>query len=269
MIIEFIGTPGAGKTTLMRAAAESLGARGYHAWAANDAARPVAARTVPGRAVAALPSRWQRPLLWQLFYATARLERVRFYFRHRELVRRVRADQRRRPLAAADRRHVVGWFNHQTGVYEFMRRRTGAADAVLFDEGFIHRAVQLFASERDAPQPAAVAAYVTLLPRPDLLIYVAAPLDVCRRRVLARGLWARFAAKSPADTDRYLAAAEQAVVLAVAHARQLGWMVVEVDNSADDPAPAATRLESALAAFVPAPPAAPEPGRPRHLLGET
>lgn len=269
MIIEFISTPGAGKTTMMRAAVQSLNARGYHAWAANDAARPVAARTLPGRAIAALPPRLQRPLLWQLFYATAWMERARFNARHRELVRGVQVYQRRRPLAAADRHHVMRWFNHHTGVYEFMRRRAGPTDVILFDEGFTHRVVQLFASERDAPQVAAVGAYVALLPRPDLLIHVAAPLDVCLARVRARGVWPRFAAKGAADTERFLAAAEQAVAVAVAAARDLGWMVVALDNGADDPAPAAAHLERALAAFAPTLPAAAAPGHSPQFVGGT
>lgn len=254
MIIEFVGTPGAGKTTLMNAAVESLQERGYHAYSANDAARPVAARTLPGRAIVhAFSPRRQRPLLWQLFYAATEAERMRFYWGNRDLMHRVWAYQFRRPISAADRHHVLRWFNHQTGVYEFMRRRAGSAEAVLFDEGFIHRVVQLFASEYEVPLPEAVGAYVALLPRPDLLIYVAVPLEVCRDRVLARGIWERFAVKSATDTDRFLAAAEQAVIMAVAAARERRWPVIELDNAVDDPSPAIDQLQKALADFAPTP----------------
>ncbi len=267
MIIEFIGTPGAGKTTLMTATIESLRERGYQAYSANDAARPVVARAWPGRGITRVcPARWQRPLLWQLFYVAAEMERTRFYWKHRDLMHRVWAYQRRRPISAADRRHVLRWFNHQTGVFELMRRRAGSAEAVLFDEGFIHRVVQLFASEREVPWPGAVNIYVALLPRPDLLIHVAAPLAICRRRVLARGVWERFAAKSPADTDRFLAAAEQAVIMAVTAARAGQWPIIELDNAADDPSLAIAQLRCALAGFPLAPS---HPIHSRPLLGET
>jgi hypothetical protein len=159
--------------------------------------------------------------------------------------------QRRRPISAADRRHVRRWFHHQTGVYEFMRRRLEPADAVLFDEGFIHRVVQLFASENETPDPAEVRAYVDRLPRPDLLIYPTAPLDICSRRVMARGLWERFAVKTPEETARFLAAAERAVTIAVEAARRRQWTVLELDNGGDDPAVAAGRLQRALADLTP------------------
>ena len=266
MIIEFIGTPGAGKTTLMNPAVACLAAQGYRAWTVVDAARPLAARTLLGRAIIRLaPARWHRPLLWQLFYAATRLERVRFLARHPRLMGRVWNFQRRRPLSAADRRHVRRWFNHQTGVYEFMRRRLEPADAVLFDEGFIHRVVQLFASEKEIPDPVEVRAYVDLLPRPDLLIYPTAPLDICRRRVTARGLWERFAVKPPEETARFLTAAECAVAIAVEAARRRQWTILELDNGGDDPAIAAGRLQRALADLTPA---QFQPARSRPVLIE-
>lgn len=261
MIIEFLGTPGAGKTTLLAVAAGCLDERGYCARAVVDAARPVAARTLVGRPIARLaPSGWQRPLLWQVFYAGTEAERARFLARHPDLMWQVWRYQYGRPLSAADRRHVLRWFNHHTGVYEFLRRRAASPDAFLFDEGFIHRVVQLFASEHEELDERAVRAYVARLPRPDLVIYPTAPLESCLRRVYDRGLWERFAVKTSEQTARFLAAAAQAVTLAAAAARERGWTLIEVDNAAD-PAAAANRLRRALAEAVPpfAPAAQPQP----------
>lgn len=267
MIIEFLGTPGAGKTTLLAVAADCLNERGYCARSVVDAARPITARTLAGRPIARLaPDRWRRPLLWQLFYAATEAERVRFLAGHPDLMWRVWRYQYRRPLSAADRHHVLRWFNHQTGVYEFLRRRTGPADVFLFDEGFIHRVVQLFASEHEEPDERAIHAYVARLPRPDLVIYPTAPLESCLRRVHDRGLWERFAVKTSEQTARFLAAAAQAVTLAAAAARERGWLLIEVDNGGDSAA-AALRLRRALAEAVP-PFARPALSRPIQTLTE-
>lgn len=267
MIIEFLGTPGAGKSTLLAAAADYLNERGYCARSVVEAARPVAARTLIGRLIARpAPSRRRRALLWQVFYAGTEFERVRFLARHPGFMWSVWRYQYGRPLSAADRRHVLHWFNHHTGVYEFLRRRAAPADVFLFDEGFIHRVVQLFASEHEEPDARPVVTYVARLPRPDLVIYPTAPLETCLRRVYDRGLWARFAVKTPEETVRFLMAAERAVALAAAAARERGWLLVEIDNSGD-PAAAAGRLRRALAEAVP-PFAYPAQPRPIHALIE-
>lgn len=251
MIIEFLGTPGAGKSTLLAVAVDCLTERGYCARPVVDAARPVAARTLAGRPIARLaPRGWRRPLLWQLFYAATEAERARFLVRHPGLMWRVWRYQLARPLSAADRHHVLHWFNHQTGVYEFLQRRAAPGDIFLFDEGFIHRVVQLFASEREEPDARAIRAYVARLPRPDLVIYPTAPLESCLRRVYGRGLWERFAAKTNDETARFMAAAAQAVTMAAAAAREQGWPVIEVDNGGD-PTAAATCLRRALTETVP------------------
>ena len=250
MIIEFLGTPGAGKSTLLAVAADCLTERGYCARSVVDAARPVAARTLVGRPIARLaPTRWRRPLLWQLFYAATEAERTRFFIRHPGFMWQVWRYQIGRPLSGSDRHHVLRWFNHQTGVYEFLRRRAVPSEVFLFDEGFIHRVVQLFASEHEEPDARVVQAYVARLPRPDLVIFPTAPLEICLRRVYDRGLWRRFAAKTNDETARFMAAAARTVTIAAAAAREQGWPVIEVDNGGD-PAAAAACLRRALAEVV-------------------
>ncbi|MGH8649542.1 MAG: hypothetical protein ACREUP_09590, partial [Burkholderiales bacterium] len=108
MLIEFIGTPGAGKTTLMREAAGFLAARGFRPMTVVEAARPCAARTALGKAVLRLTSpALHRALLWQVFYLLSALHRIGFCLRHLALVRLVLASQLRRPSSADVRRRRV------------------------------------------------------------------------------------------------------------------------------------------------------------------
>jgi thymidylate kinase len=252
MIIEFIGIPGAGKTTLQTTVVDYLNAQGYCAYSVVEAARPLTGRTMVGRAINRLaPPTWRRPLLWQAFYHFSRANRIRFYAQHAELMRLVWRFQRQRPLSSQDRLHVLHWFYHQTGVYEFLRHRVGPKDVVIFDEGFIHRVVQLFASENEWPDPAAVTAYIDLIPRPDLVIHPTAPSEVCERRVYARGLWERFQVKSADDTARFFISAERAVNLAVNVIKQRRWPVIDVDNSSENPNVAQAELWRALSERIP------------------
>lgn len=247
MIVEFIGTPGAGKTTLLPAVADFYHAQGLRAYTVVEAARPFAARTIWGKAIRKfVPVRWQRPLLWQLFYHLSKLYRLKFFWHHPQLIWMVARFQHRRPLDAADRRHVLRWFYHQTGCYEFLKAHARAHEVLLFDEGFIHRVVQHYASENETPDLIHMLDYINLLPRPDVVICPLAPRAVCERRVYDRGLWARFRHKSAEDVSRYMDHAHAVVQEAVRHIQRRGWTVVVVENDGVETAVAAAELHLKL-----------------------
>ncbi|UCG25647.1 MAG: hypothetical protein JSW55_06565, partial [Chloroflexota bacterium] len=243
--------PGAGKTTLLPAAAEALAERGLTAYTVNEAARPFARRTWLGPAVARLaPERWRGPLLWQTFYRLSVLERIRFFAGNKRLLRLLLASQWRRPAAAdARQRRVLYWYFRHAGYYEFLRNRAAPDEVLLFDEGFLHRVVQLFASVVERPEAQTIKPYLDLLPQPDLTIAIMAPAEVCVDRIYSRGLWNRFGDKTPEEVSRFVSHSHRAVTLALNAAVEAGWPVLEIDNSAGDPAVAAAQLRERLARY--------------------
>lgn len=232
---------------LMPVVIEYLHDQGYEAYSILQAARPFAKRTVLGKIVHRLASpRLHQPLLWQVFYHLSTLYRLKFYAKHPRLIRQVMAYQRRRSVPAEDRRYALHWFFHLVGYYEFLQAHAGPDEVLILDEGFIHRVVQLHASEVAQPDPAEVLAYVDLLPQPDLVITPRAPLEVCLERIYCRGLWERFSQKSPQAVSRFMGNADQVVNLAVDHIRNRGWNVIEVDNSSASPGPSQAELKRKL-----------------------
>ena len=253
MIVEFIGAPGAGKTTLLPAAADFFREQNRQAFTIVAAARPFARRTIAGKVVHRLsPRPWRDPLLWQLFYRLSILYRLKFIATHPQLIWQVANYQRRRPAAADVRqRKVLYWFYRLLGYYEFLRAHARPDEVLVFDEGFLHRVVQLFASSVEAPDEAQIDNYVALLPRPDLVVFVCASRDTCERRIYSRGLWERQRHKEPAEITQFVDNAHLAVERAVAHARRKGWSVVEVDNERDDRTAASAELRRQLALVLP------------------
>src|SRR5688500_14647404 len=97
-VIELVGTPGAGKTTIAHELTRQLEDPSIRVTTFVDAARLHAARTGPGRMIVRLaPRRLKRPLLWWTFYVYATLHGLVFALEHRALSRHVARTQLARP----------------------------------------------------------------------------------------------------------------------------------------------------------------------------
>lgn len=235
MIIEFIGTPGAGKTSLLPVVVEFLRQRGTDARTIIEAARPYAERTRIGAAVKRIaPHKLRRPLLWQVFYRLSLIYRVRFVLGHVKLMLHVVRGQARRPATSDLRLHVLRSFFRFVGYYECLRTHARPNDALIVDQGFVHRALELHASDSGELDPMQVRRYIDLLPEPDLLIYVRAPREVCEKRVRNRGIWKHFRHNGPDELARFIANCDLAASMAVRHLREKGWKVIEIRNIHDD-----------------------------------
>jgi thymidylate kinase len=253
MIIEFVGAPGSGKTTLVPTVIDWLGSRGIQAFTISDAARLFASRTFLGKHIQwMLPEHLHRPALWQLFYWLSVGDRIRFLATHPRLMWYVISSQIQRPESADLReRQVLRWFFRMVGYTEFLAAHARQDEAIVVDEGFIHRVVQLFTSDAEAPNPTSVSRYIGLVPQPDLVIAIHAPWEICEQRIYQRGLWDRSRAKKPEQISQFVANAHQVVNLAVEHIRRQGWPLIEIDNDGDDPSRAQEQLRSKLVHTLP------------------
>lgn len=253
MVIEWIGPPGSGKTTLLPTVTAWLKTHGVNAFTIAEAARPFAARTLLGRALAkVMPPSLHRRAMWPLFYGFSLVYRIRFAARHPRLIWLVIRSQTQRPPSADVRqRKVLYWFFHLVGYYEFLTAHAAPGEALVIDEGFAHRVVQLFASDAETPDAASLRRYLDLIPKPDLVIAIRAPWQVCARRVFGRGVWDRARHKEPDQIARFVAHAALAVDLAVDRMAQNGWHVITVDNGGDDLAWAQDQLQVRIATAHP------------------
>jgi thymidylate kinase len=253
MVIELIGTPGAGKTTLVPAIQEHLRENdGIQAYTVVEASRIFASRTVVGRIVTRMaPQILHRALLWQIFIFHSFIHRCKFSAKHSRLVKQVLQSQLRRPQAAGVRkRRVLKWFFHLAGCYEFITSRACPFEAFVLDEGFVHRVVQMNASVVEKPDLATITAYVDLLPRPDIVIVPLAPVHVCEQRVIKRGVWRQFQDKSPEEISIYLSNSYQVVQMTTDYLKHKGWTVIEVNNGGNDLTDSFLELKNELAKLL-------------------
>jgi hypothetical protein len=234
LIFELVGTPGAGKTTLAGEVVDLLSRQGVAAATVVGAAREHAHRTPLGGCISRrVPRRLHRAALWQAFYVLATAHVVPFVREHLALVRGVVVEQlRRQPAPAAGAAHVLFWFFQLGARRRFLSGTGRRGEVIVFDDGFLHRAVHVHASPSGPPpDPVAVARYADLVPLPDLVIAVVAERGVCERRVHERGVWRHSRDVGSLDLSRYLERSERVTHLMLERARQRGCRVVEVDNS--------------------------------------
>jgi hypothetical protein len=231
-VVEFVGTPGAGKTTLALRLVSLLQRQAIPATTMIDAARPHVARTAIGRVINAVPNeRARRVLLWWMFYALGLTSTVAFARERRAFTRLVLRGQLHRPLPLRRRLHILFWHLQLCGRYRFLTLTADPSEVLVIDDGFMHRAVTLHASHQEKPSAAAIARYLDLVPPPDLIVLTIADGDVCERRIHERGVWKHSKHLTRAELATLVANCELAADLAVTNARLRDWAVVGVANS--------------------------------------
>ena len=253
MKIDFIGAPGAGKSTLKHAVVDFFNRRGIHANLVKEAGKESVQSTIPGKLVnLAAPNSLRAPLLWRVFYPLSIASRVPFMLRNRQLMRMVVQTQYGRPQEAdIHQRKVFSRFMELVGFYEYLDKHNNHGDVLVFDEGFIHRVILLFASEVEVPNRETIENYIDLIPRSDLIVYTYAPPDVCKKRILERGLWGWSHEKTDEEIAKFVDHAIATVEMAVDCLREKNWPVVTIDNQNDGSDQAEEELKNLLESFFP------------------
>lgn len=193
MIVEFIGTTGAGKTTLIADVQRRLAHTSEVVTAFEFIATPLGLRGITHPTVRNLTQE-----LVGLPFAVVSLPQ------HYKLIAyavRMLARQGQPTLFTANNlRSLV----RKIGVYETIRR-TGRNRAVLVDEGTVHLAHNLFVYTSAVYSAEEIAQLASYLPLPDAIVHVKAPVDSLITRSLQRADPPReLRAKSRAEIEVYI-----------------------------------------------------------------
>jgi deoxyadenosine/deoxycytidine kinase len=174
MIVEFIGSTGAGKTTL---------AAGVRAGLARHVGVASPFEVLANRGwLAGLRHPTTRNLVQEIvafpWFVRALASHAMFI---RFVITRILQNARLglQPL------HYVRSLERTLGVHEVLRRRPFGG-VVLVDEGTLVTAHNLFVFGSRSPDPCELATFADLVPRPDVVVYVRAPVASVVERAMAR-----------------------------------------------------------------------------------
>jgi len=230
MLIEFLGAPGTGKTTLASMVTHFLQEQGLSALTIGDAVPLCAARTLWGKAMSSVMSHsWQSSAWWRVYSYTSSCYRIQFAVENYAFWRYVVKLQRGRIIPREHQRLIRWYLNRMMGLYQFCKCHLQPDEILILDEGFAHR-VTHFVSDVEQPDPGAIMRYVELMPRTDISVRVRAPVNTCVERIWVRGLGGRLGGKSKQEVTRFVANSAQAIDISARHLRLMGRDVVEIDN---------------------------------------
>jgi thymidylate kinase len=214
LVVELLGPPAAGKSTLAPILAEMLSEAGYRVILAEE----LSAHYHPSD-VSYIKELQKQALLFGLSQPIW-LARLMSY-------------QVSRPISWAHRRLAIHRFLTKIGRFRMARRCLARHCALIFGEGLMQRIIALFVSERERPTDKQIGWYLNGVPRSDLLIHIHAKADVCVERYHSRTRVTpvRLQGKGQEAIASFITHAAFAAERAAACAKAQGWAVIELDSS--------------------------------------
>ena len=228
MIVEFIGLPGAGKSTLMQAAKDTWNQLGLKALPASEIGPYYLRRTLLGRIICLItPTKRETWVLNGIYRRFIHLYRVKFALKNPKLAWQVINFILHRPLPWKDKKVILGWFFRDASYYEFYQERLRPEELLLLEEGIVHRATSLYASPVERLDPNQIRRYISALPRPDLIIWIHTSLDTSVERVISRGEQRRYLGK---DLRPFIASSAEIIELAMQTVKGVGCDIIQINN---------------------------------------
>jgi len=129
------------------------------------------------------------------------------------------------------RRLVEKWFANVAAIYQMAICSKNQNFIVLFDEGFIQKVISLFASyETSQINYEQIKTYLDLIPLPDVLFSIHAPISICKDRIFTRGLPRRLTGQSEKNIVKYLETTEKMFNYVIQYLREMGIKIIHVNN---------------------------------------
>ncbi len=212
--IEFMGLPGSGKSTVRAFLVESLQGRGIRCLSMEEALLSSLKARVDGAAFRCLLRVLPHGLALKyapLIFTRSSLRydsQNSFLSTHGSAMSAILNHEAFLSRAPREREATLSWFLLTAAQHQLIHDCTDKATPVMFDEGFLQRALSLFTSPGKtlSPDRSLISTYLDSVPRPDLVLYLEVDARTCRERILARtrGLPGRLAGKDPGEILSHL-----------------------------------------------------------------
>jgi hypothetical protein len=236
-VVEFLGPPGAGKSSLLREIVGSLRATGSSASDLDTAALTAIrhnGKDSLAKAVAGIARSGSNPI-WRRAYArsTDRFSALtRFATANPQVLEAVLAAQRLRRDRDLHQGQTLSWVLNLMARIQLSHEAAEPSDWLLIDEGFCQRAIAIFGLGFNGEDQDLLRSYIATIPLPRFVIAVETPVSVCEAR-LDEGSWSERVQRLTGDERRaFLATAAGLAKIIAYEAEERGALVIRVDGTA-------------------------------------
>jgi thymidylate kinase len=230
--VEFLGVPGSAKSTIAKEIIDLLpDAVNLEAATLNSVRR--SGHDGLARFVAHT-TRSGKSRLWRWAYArsTDRFSALaRFIHEHPKVMQRVTKAQRRRSGRDQSQDVVLDWLLNLMARFQLAMDDPGDTKYVVIDEGFCQRAVALFGYGFDDRDSSRLGEYLAAIPRPDAVVVVETPLEVCEARLDRRGWSKRVSGLDRVARHEFLVSTAAVVDAVVAYLDTTETRVIRIDGT--------------------------------------
>lgn len=194
--VEFIGIPGAGKSTLRKNVLNQLKGAGADLFGSEEIlfkeliAQKWSEDRITQSILKLLP---EKIILKKVnhFFATSKLSlsaMCSFFVQYSELFSFVLNSDQFNSLQFNERKMALAFFLSSAAVYQMCNDSVDKETVVVFDEGFYQRTISMFLSPNIKNQISyeQIRAYINSVPLTDVLIWVKADKKVCIQRMSSR-----------------------------------------------------------------------------------
>jgi thymidylate kinase len=212
--IEFIGLPGSGKSTLRTMLVESLCRRKIPCLSMDQALLSCLKIHVDGiffkYFLHILPEKTALKYAPLVFTRSALRYTAQnaFLSTNSQAVAAILSSDHFLSAAPQEREMLLSWFFLTASQYQVIRENMSEKMPVIFDEGFLQRAVSLLVSPggKSLPETTFLSSYLDLIPRPDIVLYLRTDQKTCIQRINTRskGMPERLAGKNQQDIQSFM-----------------------------------------------------------------
>lgn len=186
------------------------------------------ARQLETRSVPAIVQRAQR---WNEADPSTAVHALQFARRHDRLTR-LTVEAVLRDADSMRARLALTWaLTRKAGTFARLHRSAERVP-VIWDEGVMHMAHNAFVHVAKVPRESEIREFGELVPRPDVIVRVRAPVDTAVARVLSRG---HRRAADRTDRARRLVVNADRVFSRLVEVDRIRERLIEVDNDGDEP----------------------------------
>ncbi|MEZ4825147.1 MAG: hypothetical protein R3C61_02465 [Bacteroidia bacterium] len=211
-LIEFLGLPGSGKTTLVPFINSAMAENGQSVFSRQDVRLlHVCGGIKKYRIAKKLPSLVRRGLV-KVFFKINHTESYyaeKFIEKYPDLVAFVLKNSSRNGITEKVRRRSIHWFLSLGAIYQLAEETMPPDSYLLLDEGFCQKVLNLFVSVNDDTRFKKVQKYLHMIPRPDIVLYINTDESTAFERMKSRGPIKRLLNASDEELKLFLSRAKE------------------------------------------------------------